>query len=85
VGAASAATELQAKVAKNRGSGFSRDTSHGRIAWHHFFPQWLAALRFICGKKDPTLSALRPTTLALFDGATSMVMGPANGMSLRAK
>jgi len=43
------------------GSGFSRDGFlHGRLARHHFFPQWLATLRFTCGKKDPTLPALRP-------------------------
>jgi hypothetical protein len=36
--------------------------SHGRLAWHHFFPEWLAALRFISGKKDPTLPALRPSS-----------------------
>jgi len=23
-------------------------------SWHHFFPEWLAALRFISVKKDPT-------------------------------
>jgi len=23
-------------------------------SWHHFFPEWLAALRFTSGKKDPT-------------------------------
>ena len=32
---------------------------HSRLAWHHFFPQWLASLRFISGKKDPTLPALQ--------------------------
>ena len=36
-------------------------TAHGRLAWHHFFPEWLATLRFISGKKDPTLPALRPS------------------------
>jgi len=24
-------------------------------SWHHFFPEWLATLRFSSGKKDPTL------------------------------
>jgi len=38
------------------------EPAHGRLAWHHFFPEWLAALRFISGKKDPTLPALRPSS-----------------------
>jgi hypothetical protein len=32
-------------------------TAHGRLALHHFFRN--GSLRFISGKKDPTLPALR--------------------------
>ena len=62
--------------------------SHGRLAWHHFFPEWLASLRFISGKKDPTLPALRPSSRGLRPGRfferiyanpTTSVAEPAGG------
>ncbi len=65
MGAASAAIDTATDIVQCLWERLQpRRLSHGRLAWHHFFPEWLATLRFISGKKDPTLPALRSSSQA---------------------